>query len=290
MPMKRIGSFSASAIASTMPPFAVPSSFVMTRPVTPTAWWNCCACASAFWPWLASSTSSTSCGASGSSLVSTRSHLLQLFHQVALRVQATRGVRDQHVHAARPCRLQRIEGDGGGVRARALGDDRHVVALAPDLQLLDRGSTERVAGGEHDLAAVADEAVRELADRRRLARAVHADDQHDVRLAVRVDLQWLRDRREDLEHRGTQRAEQGLQVAEFLALHALAQRAEDLLGRLDADVGRDQARLEFVEDLVVDLAARQQVGQVVGEPGVAAIELGPQAGDEAGLAAAAARG
>jgi fused signal recognition particle receptor len=39
----------------------------------------------------------------------------------------------------------------------------------------------------------------------------------------RVDLQWLRDGREDLQHRGPQRGEQCVQVGEFLALHPLAQ-------------------------------------------------------------------
>ena len=237
MPMKRIGSCSASAIASTMPPFAVPSSLVSTRPVTPTASWNCTACASAFWPWLASSTSSTSCGAVGSSRVEHALDLLQLLHQVALRVQAAGGVGDQHVDAARLRRLQRVEDHRGRVRARGLRDDRHAVALAPDLQLLDGGGAERVARGEHDLAALAGEAARELADRRRLARAVHADDQHDVGLAVASITQRLRDRREDLEHRRAQCAEQRVDVAQLLALHALAQRAQDLLGRLDADVG-----------------------------------------------------
>src|SRR5215469_755270 len=37
MPMKRMGIFSSSAIATTMPPLAVPSSLVIARPVTPTA-------------------------------------------------------------------------------------------------------------------------------------------------------------------------------------------------------------------------------------------------------------
>src|ERR1700749_2842990 len=35
MPMKRIGRFNLRAMASTMPPLAVPSSLVRTRPVTP---------------------------------------------------------------------------------------------------------------------------------------------------------------------------------------------------------------------------------------------------------------
>src|SRR6266478_1021593 len=71
-PMKRIGIRSWCAMAITMPPLAVPSSLVSTSPVTPTAWWNCCAWASAFCPWLASSTSSTSWGAVGSTRWITR--------------------------------------------------------------------------------------------------------------------------------------------------------------------------------------------------------------------------
>ena len=38
--------------------------------------------------------------------------------------------------------------------ARLLGDYRHVVALAPDLQLLYRRRPERIAGREHHLEAV----------------------------------------------------------------------------------------------------------------------------------------
>src|SRR5882762_912376 len=71
-PMKRIGIRSWCAMAITMPPLAVPSSLVSTSPVTPTAWRNCCAWASAFCPWLASSTSSTSWGAVGSTRWITR--------------------------------------------------------------------------------------------------------------------------------------------------------------------------------------------------------------------------
>src|ERR1700676_5096457 len=54
MPMKRMGSASLRAMAMTMPPLAVASSFVSTSPVTPSASRHCTACASAFWPWLAS--------------------------------------------------------------------------------------------------------------------------------------------------------------------------------------------------------------------------------------------
>jgi hypothetical protein len=47
-PTNRIGILSFCAIASTMPPFAVPSSFVTTSPVTPRPLLNSSACATAF--------------------------------------------------------------------------------------------------------------------------------------------------------------------------------------------------------------------------------------------------
>ena len=55
-----------------MPPRAVPSSLVITRPVTPAILPNTSTCDSAFWPTVASSTSSTACGALGSSFFMTR--------------------------------------------------------------------------------------------------------------------------------------------------------------------------------------------------------------------------
>ena len=50
---------------------------------------------------------------------------------------------------------------------------------------------------------------------------------------------------------------------------------------LDADVGRDQACLELIEHRVVDLAAGDQVREVVGEPRVAAVQLGAHAREPA---------
>jgi hypothetical protein len=61
-----------SAIAASTPPLAVPSSLVMTSPVSCSASSNACTCASAFWPVLPSMTSSTSCGAPASALPMTR--------------------------------------------------------------------------------------------------------------------------------------------------------------------------------------------------------------------------
>src|SRR6056297_1001214 len=71
-PMNRIGILSSSAIANSTPPRAVPSSLVTVIPVRGTDSLNCRACASAFWPVPASTTSIVSCGASGSTFCMTR--------------------------------------------------------------------------------------------------------------------------------------------------------------------------------------------------------------------------
>ena len=53
-----------------------------------------------------------------------------------------------------------------------------------------------------------------------------------------------------------QRRDERVDVVELLARDLLAQLVEDVLRGLDADVGGEQARLELVENLGVDLAAR----------------------------------
>src|ERR671919_779309 len=69
------GSPRSSRTDRTIPPRAVPSIFVSTTPVTPTASANARACASPFCPVVASSTRSTSSGGRPAALVTTRSTL-----------------------------------------------------------------------------------------------------------------------------------------------------------------------------------------------------------------------
>src|SRR5262249_10588206 len=81
-----------------------------------------------------------------------------------------------------------------------------------------------------------------------------------------------------------QSVSQRASVGELLAGHALAQLRQDPLGRLDADVGSDEARLELFEDRGIDLPTTQQVGEIVGEPGIATVEAAAEAADEGGAA------
>ncbi len=53
-------------------------------------------------------------------------------------------------------------------------------AVSPDLELFAGGGAEGVAGDDHHLGALARQFRGDLAERRRLARAVHADEQDDI--------------------------------------------------------------------------------------------------------------
>src|SRR5213078_2196730 len=72
VPRKRIGTCTARSSATTLPPFAVPSSFVTISPVSGTAAAKARAWCTAFCPTVASSTSNDSCGAPGCCLAATR--------------------------------------------------------------------------------------------------------------------------------------------------------------------------------------------------------------------------
>ena len=133
-------------------------------------------------------------------------------------------------------RLDRVVGDRGRVRPALAADELGAGALGPDLELLLGGRAERVGGAEHDGVAVLAQALGELADRRRLAGAVDADDEDDARLARRTSsVRGL------AEQRAISSASASFRSVEVLArLEAL----HELGGRADADVGADQRFLE----------------------------------------------
>ena len=68
-----------------------------------------------------------------------------------------------------------------------------------------------------------------------------------------------------LDQAGAKCRVQGVAVRKFAARHFGAQVLQDLLCRLDADIRADQARLEFVEQLSVDLPAGEQAAEPVDE-------------------------
>ncbi len=123
---------------------------------------------------------------------------------------------------------------------------------------------EGIAGGDHDLQTRTGQFRRQLADRRRLARTVDADDEDDMRLVAEIELQWLGDRPQHLgdflRH----------DPADILACHILAvalrgQRIGDPHRRLDAKIGLDQQILQILQRLIVQLALGEKRRDLAGE-------------------------
>ena len=225
-------------IAATTPPLAVPSSLVRTSPVRPSAASNAATCASAFWPVLASSTSSVSCGAPSCALAITRRIFLS--SSISCSCVGSRPAVSASTTsiAAGSRRRDGVEHHCGRIAA-VLRDDLHVVARAPCLELLARGGAKGVARGEQHGKPLALQILCELADRRRLAGAVDAG-QHDHERPLRADRQRPLERRKQL---GERLLEQRAWIGSAAgALPASAQVFEQVLGRRDADVRADESR------------------------------------------------
>ena len=208
-------------------------------------------------------------------------HFCQFVHEPLLILQPPGRVREQHVDVTRARGVPGIEDHGSRVGARLLRYNRHIIALAPGLQLLDRRGPKRVASRKHYRQAGVPEAFRQLADRRRLAGAVDADHQDDERAMCGADVERLRNRLENCGQGPPQAFAQCVDVFEFLAREALLQRSDNPLGGLDADIGHDQFGLEIIEHVFVDLAAWCKIGEIIGQPAVTPIQSRPQFPEEA---------
>src|SRR5688572_1683700 len=164
--------------------------------------------------------------------------LIELAHQVGAGVQAPGRVDQDRIAAPGLARLNRVEHDGGGIRAFLRADDVDVRPLGPDRKLLDGGGAERVGRTHQRLLPRRLQQIGEFADGRGLASAVDADDQRDVR-SMTVERWRPIDRIEDV-------ADLGLdQFAEALATAGpAAHGGDDLLGGGNAYVRREQQFFE----------------------------------------------
>ena len=104
----------------------------------------------------------------------------QLGHQVGVGMQASGRIDEQQVIITGACRIACIEDHSRWVCARLLRDDRRAHPLAPKLQLLDRRRAKGIRCGQQDAPSLQiAKTMRQLADGRRFARAVHAHYEHD---------------------------------------------------------------------------------------------------------------
>src|SRR5439155_22557926 len=105
--------------------------------------------------------------------------LLHLVHQVLVRLHAARGVDQDDVPPAGAGVLDRVERDGGGIRARLVLDQFEADRLRVFLELFDGPRPEGVRGGDDARVTLLLDVVGELRDRRRLAGAVDPDEHND---------------------------------------------------------------------------------------------------------------
>ena len=177
---------------------------------------------------------------------------LELLHEVRLRLQAAGRVDNQHVDLARHGGFDGVKGHGSRIGTFFVLDDRHARALAPDLELVDGSGAEGIGGSEQHGFALPFVIRRELADGRRLAGAVDADDEQHRRAVFR-DARLVLARREDFDNLLLQERLEVFRCVDFLFLDALAHGCHELIRRLDADVGHDERFLKLIEQVVIDI-------------------------------------
>ncbi len=110
-------------------------------------------------------------GGIGVELLQHPDDLLELGHQVGLVLQPARRVDDEHIGSLLARRMQRVEGEAGGVRARGPRDEAGADPLRPHGKLLDCRGAKGIAGGKRYRKTFTACNGAELADRRRLARS-----------------------------------------------------------------------------------------------------------------------
>ena len=161
-------------------------------------------------------------------------------------MQAPGGVDDDDVAAARLRRRDGVESDRRRVGAPLRADEVGAGALRPDLELLLGRRAVGVRRSEDDGASRLAQAVRELADRRRLAGAVDSDDEDDRRRAAERE-PLLAVGRDELGDHLLEPGDELLLARRLARLEPL----HDLDGRRDAAVGRDQRLLDPLPRLLV---------------------------------------
>ena len=205
----------------------------------------------AFCPVVASSTSSTSCGRPSICLPTTR----RIFSSSRIRwvcVCSRPAVSTMSTSKPRAWAFSQASwATLAGIAALLALDDLAAEPLAPDGQLLDGRGPEGVAGGHHHLLAVVLEALGQLGDRGRLARAVDAGDHDDGRpggveanaglVGEQLLLELLLDERLDV-------------AGDLLVEERLADAIDDVGGGAGADVGEVEALLQLGEEVLIDLA------------------------------------
>ena len=164
---------------------------------------------------------------------------------MTLRVQTARGVGDDCRVAASDRCVHRVEDNRRGVTIGFSRNDRDAHALGPALQLLDRRGAEGVGRGEERTLSRILQSLRQFRGGRRLATAVHADDEDHARIlaiAAEPDIAG---------ERGNERlADRGKRLRDRFQLtrrEEIAQLGHERIHERNGKIGAKQSLLERVE-------------------------------------------
>ena len=186
-------------------------------------------------------------------------------------MQAACGVDHDDVASLAARALDRVVGDGRGIASALALDEVGTGALRPDPELFFRGGAVRIGGRNDDGMPVLAQAVGELADRRRLTRAVDTDDEDHARLSRKPDPRRFAEQLRDLLRK---------RVVQLAEVGPTLEPPYELRRRRHADVAGDQRLFEPLPGRrVAGVEGRR--GKLLREGAPAAPERVAQAREEA---------
>ena len=193
-------------------------------------------------------------------------------------MQATGGVDEYEIHAARCRGVHRVEDDRAGVGALLAADEVDADAVGPRPELLGRRGPERVGGGQQDPVTLRLLAPRQLRDGRRLPDAVDPHEHPDVR-RTRFDAQRAVGAAVAVElgdELGAQELWERGGVADVARGGAGANTVQDPLRGRHPGVGEQERLFELVPRVVGQVAAASQPTDEAAEGGAGPRQPVPQ--------------
>ena len=184
--------------------------------------------------------------------------LFQLFHEIHLRLKPACCIDEDHVGAARFGRRHRVKSDRRRIRAFRVLHDIRAGALRPDGQLLGSGRAERIRRREEHFFPFFAHLAGQLPDGRRLAHAVHADDQVHFRM---VELSFfLPVRAQHIRHDLLHVRHHFVRIGYLPFSDAAADLPHQVIRRAHPQVARQKHRLQIIQKIFVDLRVADDDG------------------------------
>ncbi len=179
-------------------------------------------------------------------------HFHNFLHEVVFIWHPTCGIDDEQIGPLFFCPFIRFKSDASGVTSGRATDDGYGESFSPDLKLIDGGSTEGVAGSEHDCFTLIQGTLREFGGRGCFSTPVDTDKHDDFRFIEDESIGWGF---EEFEHLGSQKLFGGKGLFEELLG---GESGGPLLGEGQSEIGFEQKG--FPIDLCFDIGRSGRVG------------------------------